>query len=87
MADDGAAKSAYSKATISIGSGVLYVLADTKVNDLNITGGTINLQGHTIRVLSTKHKDGKGWYDTYANCVTDGGGTIIWVKGLSVTVR
>ena len=87
MAADGDAKSAYSKATINLSSGTLYVLADTKINDLNITGGTINLQGHTIRVLSTTHKDGKGWYATYANCVTEGGGKIIWVKGLAVTVR
>ena len=87
MADDGPAKSAYSKATINLSSGTLYVRADTKVKDINITGGTINLQGHTIRVLSTTHKDGKGWYATYANCVTEGGGKIIWVKGLAVTVR
>ena len=88
MSDDGPAKSAYSKATVCVQSGILYVLADTKVKDIDITGGKINLQGHTIRVLSKTHKNGKGWTGgTYANCVTENGGKIIWVNGLSVTVR
>ena len=88
MSADGPAKSAYSKATVCVQSGILYVLADTKVKDINITGGKINLQGHTVRVLSKTHKDGKGWTGgTYANCVTENGGKIIWVNGLSVSVR
>ena len=88
MADDGPAKSAYSKAKVCVQSGTLYVLADTKVRDIDITGGKIDLQGHTIRVLSKTHKNGKGWTGgTYANCVTENGGKIIWVNGLSVSVR
>ena len=88
MAADGAAKTAYSKAKVCVQSGTLYVLADTKVRDIDITGGKINLQGHTIRVLSKTHKNGKGWTGgTYANCVTENGGKIIWVNGLSVSVR
>ena len=88
MSADGDAKTAYSKATVRVQSGTLYVLADTKVRDINITGGKIDLQGHTIRVLSKTHKNGKGWSGgTYANCVTENGGKIIWVNGLSVSVR
>ena len=88
MSADGSAKTAYAKATVCVQSGTLYVLADTKVKDINITGGKIDLQGHTIRVLSKKHKNGKGWTGgTYANCVTENGGKIIWVNGLSVSVR
>ena len=88
MSADGPAKSAYSKAKVCVQSGNLYVLADTKVRDIDITGGKINLQGHTIRVLSKTHKNGKGWTGgTYANCVTENGGKIIWVNGLSVSVR
>jgi hypothetical protein len=88
MSGDGSAKTAYAKATVCVQSGTLYVLADTKVKDINITGGKINLQGHTIRVLSKTHKNGKGWTGgTYANCVVENGGKIIWVGGLNLTVR
>ena len=88
MSADGSAKSAYAKATVCVQSGTLYVLADTKVKDINITGGKINLQGHTLRVLSKTHKNGKGWTGgTYADCVTENGGKIVWVSGLIMAVR
>lgn len=87
MSADGDARSAYSKATIRLGSGKLYVLADTKVKDLIVTGGTIDLQGYTIRVLSRTHKDGKGWSVAYDDCVTENGGKIVWVNGMSIAIR
>ncbi len=88
MSADGDAKTAYSRATVRLSSGTLYLLGDVKVHDINIVGGTINLQGHTMRVLSKKHKNGKGWnVGAYPNGVTENGGKIIWVGGMNVTVR
>ncbi|MBO5643328.1 MAG: hypothetical protein J6S51_04920 [Kiritimatiellae bacterium] len=87
MSADGPAKSAYAKATVDLSSGTLYLLADTKVYDLNIRGGKINLQGHTLRVMSKKHKDGNGWGGSYANLVVEGGGKIIWPAGMSLVIR
>jgi hypothetical protein len=87
MADDGNPRTAYAKATVELSSGTLYLLKDTTVYDLNIKGGKINLQGHTLKVLSKKHKNGKGWANTYANCVIEGGGKIIWAAGLVIKVR
>lgn len=87
MADDGNPRTAYAKATVELSSGTLYLLKDTTVYDLNIKGGKINLQGHTLKVLSKKHKNGKGWANTYANCVIEGGGKIVWAAGMSLVIR
>jgi hypothetical protein len=87
MADDGNPRTAYAKAMVELSSGTLYLLKDTTVYDLNIKGGKINLQGHTLRVLSNKHKDGRGWTNSYANSVIANGGEIIWGAGFTIKIR
>jgi len=50
------------------------------------TGCVVHLNYHTLKVLSSQHKDAKGWVNTY-----EGGtrrrGEIIWGAGFAVTVR
>lgn len=87
MANDGNPRTAYSKATVVLESGTLLLTGDTTIYDLNIKGGKINLQGHTLKVLSKKHKNGKGWANTYANCVIEVGGKIVWPAGMSLVIR
>ena len=89
MAEDGVARTAYAQTTLCVSNGVVSLLSNMKVKDLDLASTTarINLNGHVLKVSSHDHKDGKGWGDTYEKLVTEGGGKIIWSTGLAVLVR
>ena len=64
---------------------------DLKIEDLNVTVNTgcyVRLNYHTLKVLSSDHKDAKGWAGASVERSTRLRGEVIWCPpGFSVTVR
>lgn len=91
MSDDGDSQNAFRGTTLVGEKNMTFFLtADTTVFDLDLRESTakINLNGHTLKILSREHKKGKHWGDSYENLVIENGGRIEWpISGLAVIVR
>lgn len=90
MPDDGKAKSVYRETTFVGEKNMTYFLtANTTIYDLDLRSSTakIDLNGHTLKIRSSKHRDGKGWADDLENLVIRNGGKIVWSVGLVLIVR
>ena len=91
MADDGDSQNAFRGTTLVGEKNMTFFLtADTTVFDLDLRESTakINLNGHTLKILSREHKKGRRWGDSYENLVIENGGRIEWqTLGLSVIVK
>ena len=83
---DGDSRLAYSRATVvAKENGVIYLTRGVTVGDMDIAAGCrINLNGHTLRILSRAHRtatpDGNGGYKAdWKGTVSYGtGGKIVW---------
>ena len=63
---------------------------DLKIQDLDVTvntGCVVHLNYHTLRVLSSAHKNARGWAGASVERSTRDRGEIIWGAGFAVTVR
>ena len=91
MPDDGNAKKVYRETALVGEKNVTFFLtADTKVYDLDLRSATskIDLNGHTLKIISPAHKGGQGWKGgTYGDLVIEHGGKIVWSQGLLLMVR
>ena len=63
----------------------LCIAADVKIEDITMesTGSQLNLEGHTLSIMSDAHRDRAGWQGT----VTESGGTIVWPRGFVLIIR
>jgi hypothetical protein len=81
----------FKKVRVSIGHlTALNLTQDLKIEDLNVmvnTGCYVRLNYHTLKVLSSDHKDAKGWAGGSVERSTRERGEIIWGAGFAVTVR
>ena len=55
--------SAYKDTTFDLADGgVLFITRDVMIGELELAANTrVNLNGHTLTIVSLKHKKGKGW--------------------------
>ena len=61
-----------------------------KIKDLNVTvntGSYVRLNGYTLRVMDSTHKNARGWAGASVERSTRERGEIIWGAGFAVTVR
>ena len=66
-------------------SAKMVVTADMKVRDVSVeSGGYLYCTEHTLRIISSVHKDGKGWA---RQATTSPNGAVIWAAGFTVSVR
>ena len=81
----------FKKVRFSIGHLTAFnLLQDLKINDLNVTVNTgcyVRLNGYTLRVMDSTHKNAKGWAGGSVERSTRERGEIIWGAGFAVTVR
>ena len=89
----------YKETTFDVGEGgALYITRDVTIEELEIDSNSrINLNGHTLTIISLKHKNRKGWptkwaYNDrgiYPGTDADGNpGKIVWCPpGLKLIVR
>jgi len=81
----------FKKVRFSIGHLTAFNLVqDLKINDLNVTVNTgcyVRLNGNTLRIMSSAHKNAKGWVGGSVERSTRDRGEIIWGAGFAVTVR
>ena len=88
---DAARKSLLTKVRVTVGhTSVLNLTDDLKVHDLNMlvnTGCLVRLNYCTLKVLSSTHKDGKGWIGATIERSTRNRGEVCWGAGFSVTIR
>lgn len=84
MADDGAGAYKHT-AFVLKEAGMLQLTDDVTVYDVDLVDAnvTLNLNGHTLSILSKEHKNRKGWLGT----VIEKNGKIEWLSGLMVIVR
>lgn len=83
MADDGVG--AYKRTAFVLKeAGMLKLTDDVTVYDVDLADANvkINLNGHTLSIISKEHKNRKGWLGTVI-----GDGKIEWLSGLMVIVR
>lgn len=71
------------------GSGAPAVGKQIRIKDLVLKGlyARVLCKGRIVTVLSREHKGGKGWYSTYATHITEDGGKVRWVGGMSIIIR
>jgi hypothetical protein len=72
------------------GSGAPAAGKQIYIKDLILNGvyARVLCKGRVVTVLSREHKDGKGWYSTYATHVDGGdGGRVRWVDGFFIRIR
>lgn len=63
----------------------MVVTADMKVHDISVAAaGYLYCTEHTLRIVSSAHKDGKGWARA---ATTAPNGAVIWAAGFTVSVR
>ena len=81
----------FKKVRFSIGHLTAFNLVqDLKINDINVTVNTgcyVRLNGNTLRVMSSAHKNARGWAGGSVERSTRDRGEIIWGAGFAVTVR
>ena len=81
----------FKKVRFSIGHLTAFNLVqDLKINDINVTVNTgcyVRLNGNTLRVMSSAHKNARGWAGASVERSTRERGEIIWGAGFAVTVR
>ena len=81
----------FKKVRVSIGHlTALNLTQDLKIEDLNVTvntGSYVRLNYNTLRVLSSAHKNARGWAGASIERSTRLRGEIIWGAGFAVTVR
>ena len=73
---------------VLVNAAVMQLQGDLVVRELDIigSGATLDLNGYNLKILSGKHKDGKGWADDVR--IITAGGEIKWAPpGLCVFVR
>ena len=66
------------------------LLQNLKIKDLNVTvntGSYVRLNGYTLRVMDSTHKNARGWAGQSIERSTRERGEIIWGAGFAVTVR
>ncbi len=87
MSDDGDAKTAYENVTIEVINGTLRFSKATKVGELILNGGYLDVRDDLV-VVSRKYKEGKGWTGTLSNVSIASGKTIRWgLLGLKIVIR
>ena len=90
MPDDGNARKCYSETAFVGEKNVTYFLtANTTIFDLDLRSASakIDLNGHTLKIRSNEHRDGKGWGGDLENLVIRNGGKIVWSAGLVFMIR
>ena len=90
MADDGDAAKVYRDTALVVSSNAtVYLTADATVYDLDLasTKSFVNLNGHTLTVLNSTHRNGRRWGAPYATLVKEDGGKIVWKGGFALIVR
>ncbi len=88
--EDAERRSLLAKVRVTVGhTSVLNLTDDLKVLDLDMlvnTGCIVRLNHSTLKVMSSAHKNGKGWATTIERS-TRLRGDIIWGAGFAVSVR
>ena len=84
--------SLFKKVRFSLGHlSAINLTQDLKIEDLNVTVNTgcyVRLNYHTLRILSSAHKNAKGWSGASVERSTRNRGEVIWCgAGFAVTVR
>ena len=81
----------FKKVRFSVGHLTAFnLLQNLKINDINVTVNTgcyVRLNGNTLRVMSSAHKNARGWAGASVERSTRDRGEIIWGAGFAVTVR
>ena len=84
--------SLFKKVRFSLGHlSAINLTQDLKVEDLNVTVNTgcyVRLNYHTLRILSSAHKNAKGWAGASVERSTRNRGEVLWCgAGFAVTIR
>ena len=90
MTADGDAAKVYRDTALVVSSNAtVYLTKDATVYDLDLAGtkSFINLNGHTLTVLNSTHRNGRRWGAPYATLVKENGGKIVWKGGFALIVR
>ena len=90
MADDGDAAKVYRDTALVVSSNAtVYLTADATVYDLDLASekSYVNLNGHTLTVLNSTHRNGRRWGAPYATLVKEDGGKIVWKGGFALIIR
>ena len=81
----------FKKVRFSVGHlSAINLRSNLKIDDIVVTvntGSYVRLNGYTLRVLSSAHKNAKGWAGGSVERSTRERGEIIWGAGFAVTVR
>ena len=90
MADDGDAAKVYRDTALVVSSNAtVYLTADATVYDLDLASekSYVNLNGHTLTVLNSAHRNGRRWGAPYETLVKEDGGKIVWKGGFALIIR